>query len=282
MKIVRMILSGIFWLLILALLAAPLGIIYKLSREELKQYVTPEEPEFVETAAGAVVQLRRQDVEECVKLSGTFVSNTYTFQELEYKNLSDTRWMVSVGDEIQTGQVLGILGDQQILAQTDGILTEINTYGNKPHLQIRLLTPIELNCQVDDIMLEILRKGSMKTENGETLQVTYISQGKNSDGTTDVRIRIDSDRYAYGQAVSDLSVLTGQVYRDVLVLPVECVYQKLSGNGQPWYIRQVTKDGNIIGEIKVTIGYSDGDVICVSNVPEGIYCDSGYKALLGG
>lgn len=282
MKILKIIVSGIFWVLILVLLVAPMGIIYRISQEEMKQYVTPEAPEFVETAVGEPVQVVRQDVAEYVKVSGTFVSDAYVFQELEYKKISDTRWLVGVGDEVRTGQVLGILGDQQILAQSDGILTEMNTYSTDPYLCIQLFTPIELSCRVDDTLLSILKKEGLKTREGEAITVTYISQRRNSDGTTDVRIRIDSDSYAYGQSLEALYILSGTVYRDTLVLPVDCVYQKTAGQNEPWYIRQVNENGMILGEMKVTVGYSNGDVICVSEIPEGIYCDSGYKAMLGG
>lgn len=282
MKIVRMIVSGIFWLGILALLVAPLCIIYRISQEELKQYVTPEAPEFIETSIGDPVQVTRQDVAESVKLSGSFVSDTYFFQELKYKKLSDARWLVSVGDEVKIGQVLGILADQEILAEADGILTEINIYSNNPYLRIQLLKPIELSCRVTEEILPVLRKTGLKTKEGEAVEVTFISQQKNYDGTTDVRLRIDSDRFAYGQTVSELAILNGTVYRDTLVLPVDCVYQKNPGENEPWYIRLVKEDGSILGEKRVTVGYSDGEIVCVSDVAEGIYCDSGYKAMMGG
>lgn len=282
MKIVRMIVSGIFWLGILALLVAPLCIIYCISQEELKQYVTPEAPEFIETSIGDPVQVTRQDVAESVKLSGSFVSDTYFFQELKYKKLSDARWLVSVGDEVKIGQVLGILADQEILAEADGILTEINIYSNNPYLRIQLLKPIELSCRVTEEILPVLRKTGLKTKEGEAVEVTFISQQKNYDGTTDVRLRIDSDRFTYGQTVSELAILNGTVYRDTLVLPVDCVYQKNPGENEPWYIRLVKEDGSILGEKRVTVGYSDGEIVCVSDVAEGIYCDSGYKAMMGG
>ena len=68
----------------------------------------------------------------------------------------------------------------------------------------------------------------------------------------------------------------------MLVLPLDCVYQKTPGEDEPWFVRQVTEDGFLIAEIEVKIGYSDNDFAVVNGIEEGQYFDSGYKDVVSG
>jgi hypothetical protein len=72
------------------------------------------------------------------------------------------------------------------------------------------------------------------------------------------------------------------VFQKTLVLPVSCVYQKTPGEEEPWYAREVTKDGAVVGEIEVKLGYSNGKQVCVSGPQEGHYYDSGYGSVTAG
>lgn len=283
MKILKSILAGIFWLLIIALMVAPLAMIYQISQDEMKQYETPAPPKLVETAMGGIVMAQQQDVQEYVTVSGIFTSTAYAFQELDYKTPSTTRWLVGIGDEVQEGQVIGIHNGQEVLAAETGVLVEMNSYSSDAYLRYRLFAPVELECQVSKRILSVLQRAeSFLTEDGETVTLTYVSNRKNMDGTTNIRLSIDSDRYSYGEAMDALNILTGTVYRRTTVLPVDCVYQKEAGENHPWYVRQVTKDGVFIAELEVEVGYSNGDMICVGGVEVGTYYDSGYKAVIGG
>ena len=44
----------------------------------------------------------------------------------------------------------------------------------------------------------------------------------------------------------------------------------------------VTADGIFLEEMEVQIGYTNGDVVCISGVEEGSWFDSGYQAIVGG
>ena len=65
------------------------------------------------------------------------------------------------------------------------------------------------------------------------------------------------------------------------MLPEDCLYQKIAGEDEPWYVQQVSADGFFIGEMQVEKGYGDGNYCCVSGVGENQYFDSGYKAIVG-
>ena len=283
MKFLKILLRCVFWLLILALMAAPVYLITLVSRDEIASYEPPAAPELVETAVGGIHQCTRGDVSVYFQVSGSFTSSTYAYQELTYKNLDRTRWYVHSGQEIQEGQVLGVLKGEEILAEYSGILTEMNTYGTDPYLRIQLLEPVELDCRVEDRVLSMLRRSqSLATKDGEAVTLVYASRQKNADGTTNVRISIDSTKYTYGQYLGELQIYTGQVYQQVLRLPESCLYQKEKGEDKPWYARQVTETGRFIREAEVEIGYSDGYWVTVTNVGEGDYFDSGYKSVVEG
>ena len=283
MKFLKILLRCVFWLLILALMAAPVYLITLVSRDEIASYEPPAAPELVETAVGGIHQCTRGDVSVYFQVSGSFTSSTYAYQELTYKNLDRTRWYVHSGQEIQEGQVLGVLKGEEILAEYSGILTEMNTYGTDPYLRIQLLEPVELECRVEDRVLSMLRRSqSLATKDGEAVTLVYASRQKNADGTTNVRISIDSTKYTYGQYLGELQIYTGQVYQQVLRLPESCLYQKEKGEDKPWYARQVTETGRFIREAEVETGYSDGYWVTVTNVGEGDYFDSGYKSVVEG
>ena len=283
MKFTKRLLTGLFWLLIVALLVAPLGLIYQISQREMEVYATPTAPVLRESAYGKIAQAQRQDVPEYVLVSGLFSSSTYAYMELDPKTAGSIRWTVSVGDEIQAGQTIGTGKGKDVVSAVTGILVEMSAYGSDPYLRFRLLTPVELSCRVDDRTLSLLRHSEeLTTADGEPVTLSYASLQKNPDGSTNIRLSIGTEKYTYGQQISELQLLTGRVFRGVTVLPETCVYQKEAGADGPWYVRQVTEDGFFMVEMQVEVGYTNGDIVTVSGIPDGIYCDTGYKAILGG
>lgn len=283
MKILKMILTALFYLLILVLMVTPLGLIFQISNAEMAEYAVPDVPVLQEVAIGKVAQAQKTDVAEYISLRGEFTSNTYAYMELEYRNPDLIRWYVNLGDEVQEGQTIGEHKGAAVVATVTGILVEMQDYGNDAYLRFQLLSPVEFICDVDDRLLSVLKRSdSLTTEDGAVVELIHASKQKNADGTTRVRLSIDSDVFVFGQELRDLRILTGRVYQDTIVLPVECVYQKDPGEENPWYVRQVTESGIFVGELEVQIGYANEDYVCVSGIrPDGYY-DTGYKTVAGG
>lgn len=283
MRILKGFLKVVFWCLILVLLITPVGLIFEISNREMEAYEPPEAPILQETAYGSVSQAYRTDVYEYVTISGNFVSNTYAYMELDQKEPSAIRWDVNVGEEIQEGQTIGTYKGQPVVSTLSGILVEKNSYSSDAYLKVKLLESLELECCVTNRILNILKRDGveLKTEDGEGVTLLWASQLKNSDETTNVRLSIDSDAYYYGQAVSDLKLMTGSAYLKALVLDEDCVYQKESGEDAQWYARKVTAEGKFMAEVEVSVGYRGDGVVCVSGVNEGDYFDAGYKAIVG-
>lgn len=282
MRIVKSLLKYVFWVLIVALLLAPVGLIYQISNQEIARYQMPDPPQFVQTSYGAVVQAERRDVEELVSVSGTFISNTLVYQELDYKTPSRIRWTVKAGQEVQEGQVLGTYLGEDVLCQHSGKLMSINSYGDEPYLEIQLLSPLVMECYVSRSVLGTLQRAKeLTTSDGAAVTIDYVSTIPDGAGNLRILLNIDTDYYYYGETVTDLTLRTGHEYMQALVLPVSALYQKTAGEDEPWYVYRIKANGEADGEIEVTIGYSNGAFACVSGVKAGEYFDTGYGAIKG-
>lgn len=281
MKILKPILSGLFWLLILALLVAPILLIVQISREEMQEFATPDPPVLQEMAIGGIYQSVSDSVSESFKVSGTFVSGADGYMELDYETVKDARWNVSVGSEIQEGMVIGTVKGEDIVATMDGIIQQMHISQGDCFIKLELFTPVVLQSRVDKATLSILRNSRKLTVGAEDAKVSlaFASRRQNSDGTFDVLIAIDSDEYTYGQVVSGLHIRTGRTFDNVVRLTDRCVYQK---GGSQWYVRQVTKDGIFIKEVEVEVVYFDGINYYLTGINSGEYFDSGYQIIAGG
>lgn len=281
MKYVKNVLAGVFWLLIIALLIAPLGLIAKISQEEMQEFATPDPPVLQEVAIGGIYQATKASAAESFQVSGTFISGADGYMELDYETVKDARWNVAVGSEIQEGMVIGTVNGQQILATMDGIIRQMHIFEGDCFIKLELFTPVVLQARVDKATLSILRNSRKLTAGQENAKVSlaFASRRQNSDGTFDVLIAIDSDAYTYGQVVGSLRIFTGRNFDNVVTITKKCIYQK---GGSQWYARQVSKDGIFIKEVEVEIIFDDGTNYFVTGINAGEYFDSGYQIIAGG
>ena len=277
----------LFALLVVALLLLPLGLISRISQREMEAYAAPELPELREMAYGDIVETMRMDVAETIAVSGAFVSRTYAYQELGSVDSAGFRWEVSVGDEVHQGDKLGTYKGRDVTAEFDGIIDEINPYASSPYIRYKLFTPVELECTVDESTASVLRRSTLELtlEDGTPVELLFLSQIQNTDGTAVARFHIDSDRYRCGAAVSDLPLRTGRVFSQALVVDAGAIYQRDTDNEDDvWYARQVDASGAFIREVPLKVSYRSGSLICISGdgLEEGMHFDKGYKTLIGG
>ena len=282
MKYVKSIAKWLFWVLIIALLVAPLGFIYEISSREMKKYETPQAPVFRETAYGAAVRAQRMDLSEYILVSGVFRSDTYAYMDLKQQDPSRIRWDLSVGDEVAKGQVIGTYGGTEVVSTVEGVVTEISLYGD-PYLKVRTFTPVTLEISVTQSTAKALKRSeNLTTEDGVAVSVVYSARVPDDFGMIEMRLSFDSEDHTLGEKLTEEKLYTGASYLSALVLPEKCLYQKVAGENEPWYVRQVTADGFFVAEIEVGRGYSNGEYCCVSGVGEGSYFDSGYKVMIDG
>ena len=281
-RTIRILGKVLLCLALLLLLVAPVGLVYTLSIQEMEQYQQPEEVKLRESAYGAPVAAVRMDVHAYVTVNGRYISDSYAFQELNIKEPGKVRWLVSTGQYVQKGQVLGLYGQEQMLSEYDGILREISAYTSDSYLRFTTMEALKLECSVSPDVLQALTKGSLTTEQGEA--VTIIGTSPMVDGNGNVTVWLDcpSPHRQYGAQLQQFKIMTGQVLKNTLVLNEDCVYQKDLGPDSPWYARQVSASGYFLSEVEVTVGYINDKVACITGVKEGDYFDSGYKAVIGG
>ncbi len=284
MKIFNRVLRGLFWVLILALLLLPLVLLYRISNQEMQFYARPTIPVMEESATGRISQVTRMDLQEYVLVSGQFVPEESLYIPLEVKRPDLIRWEVQVGDEIQEGQLLGTCQGKELRAECDGVVQEIKSYSSEDaYIKVQLISPLVLECKVDRATMNLLKLPyDMTMGDGAAVKLTYAAQIMNPDGTYTVRLSVDSEEYIYGQSLKDCTIFTGRTYPQVLVVDKDCVYQKTTGEDAPWYVRMVSAEGAVIGETEVKIGYASGSVVSITGVPEGSYCDAGYRLIVQG
>ncbi len=280
MNIVKKILSVLFWVLIIALLVAPIGMIMQISEKEMQQFATPEAPVLQEVAIGGIYQSQSTTVQEYFKLSGNFVSNADGYMELNYETVKDARWNISTGSEVQVGMVIGTVGGENIVATLDGIVKQMHIAPEDCFIKLELFTPVVFQTKVDAGTLSLLRYSQKLTagDNNAKVSLAFASRKQNADGTYNVRISIDADEFTYGQ-VENLLIYTGRVFENVVAITNKCIYQK---GGSGWYVRQVTKDGLFIREVEVEVIYEDNFNVYVKGIGSGEYFDSGYQIIMGG
>ena len=281
-RTVQIIGKVLLWLTLLLLLVAPVGLVYTLSTQEMEQYQQAEEVILQESAYGAPVKAIRMDVHAYVIVDGRYISDSYAFQELNMKEPGKVRWLVSTGQYVQKGQVLGLYGQEQVLSEHDGILREISAYSSDSYLRFTTMEKLKLECSVSPEVLQALTKGSLTTEQGEMVTITGTSPIVDGNGNVTVWLDCPSPHRQYGAQLQQFKIMTGQVFKNALVLDEACVYQKDPGADSPWYARQVSASGYFLSEDEITVGYINEKVACVTGIEEGDYFDSGYKAVIGG
>lgn len=277
MRTIKRILTVLFCIILIAVLVAPVGILYYISEEEQAQYQPDSIPTVEEMAYGDIVDIRRRDMSETITLSGTVVSVSDFFVELNVKDPYSLRFMVSVGDVIHPGDLIAYNGDKEILSEAYGMIREISL-GSDSYLRMASLEDLALECYVKQSQRKTLLRSLLELTDEDGASLTFLSADEvyTNGNTTKVLLRYDKEDLCYGQTFEDLTLTTGRVYSDALVVEERCVYRKAGSEG--YYLRIVDGEGKFVSESEVKLGYSDGTYVCVSGVDEGMFCDSGYRA----
>lgn len=272
----------IVMLLFLALIIAPIGALTYISALEQEQYL-PQEGEIVleELAYGTPIEVVRMDMTESITLSGTVVSTKVTYEELEQENISNLRLLVSTGQVLQAGDLIGYLDGQEIRATKTGVIRSINK-GGDAYIELWALEDLVIECYVDDAQLKVLKRGSLDLtdSNGNKYTVAQIDEIRIGSDLTRVLLASETAELIYGKKMESTNFNTGRVYSDCLVVESSCVY---TYNGRDYYVRLVDQGGVVQGENPVEVGFSLNGYICITEgVQEGQFCDSGYKAIAEG
>ena len=270
----------VLFLLLICVLIAPVGILCMISEKEQKQYISKPVPVLEELAYGDIVPIRRMDMSETITLNGKIIGTKEFFMDLPCKDPYALRFMVEHGDVIHSGDLLAYEGKKEILSTHEGIIKEIYL-GTNSYLRLISLEDLALECEITDKQGSVFRRNtlSLSDEDGNLLQVLDLSEIYSTNGTRRLLLQYDTESIVYGQPIDNLTLYTGKIYSQALVVEKRCVYQKIGTEN--YYVRLVDEAGHFLQEAEVTLGYSNEDYVCISGVEEGVLCDAGYGSLWG-
>ena len=267
--------SGKTWLkitgawLLAVISVLPLGALWRNQTQTAEQRKTIT-PILHERAKPTATRVMLQNVIESVRIKGTFVPGEGAYQELDPKEARDIRWIVQAGEQILSGQVLGYYKGKALRAEYTGILKELDTYSDRPYLYYTVIEEPHLQCFVTPEQARKLREAPQIYTETLGLQLLSVSDIRRSDGTVKVLFAVPGSVRTVGDTL-ELTVYTGVELKYQMVLPVSCIYQKTEGEDQPWYVYQVTQQGEPVGEIEVELGYTDGQIVCINQLEMATY-----------
>lgn len=261
----------IFIIVLVFLYFIPIVFICLLSSMEVEKYSQDVDFNFKEMSYGEVVPVIRQDMREYYSFDGVFVSDLKKTVEIPF----DAVVNVEVDEEVFCDSIIATLNNKEIKAEVDGIVSDIDYIKNK--CIINDISSLLFECRVPKNYLKYFECCVLYDELNSEIKVINKSNIIDK-GYTKVYLKVPSNEYCYGEEIQGFPIYTGNVFRDALVLPVDCVYKK--SDDSRYYVREVSETGEFLYETEVTVGYSDGEYICISGIEEGAHCDSGYKAIV--
>ena len=270
-------------LLFVALMVAPIGALYYISVLEQAGYQPQQEEQIVleDLAYGAPLEILRMDMQEQISLTVTVVSTRVIYEELKMENISRLRLLISAGQVLQAGDLIGYLDGQEVRATQTGIVRSINR-GSDAYIELWSLEDLAIECYVNDTQLKVLKRGSLDLTDtdGNHWSVSHIDEIRVGSDLTRVLLTCDTLELIYGKNMGSMTFNTGRVYPNCLVVRESCVY---TYNGQDYHVRLVDAEGVVIDEVQVEIGFTLNGYVCItSGAEEGQLCDSGYKAIAEG
>lgn len=266
-------------LFILALLVAPVFLIFRLSQSEMEQYEPKSVPHVGELAYGEIMPVFVTDMQETVTLSGVVVSNETIFIELP-KKAADIRFIVNTGDVVMEGDVIGYLNGEPYKAERSGYIENIESWSSNPYIQMQSLDNLALSCRVSSVQAKQLTREGANLTTADGAALTMIKQGKveDNEGKVEYLFSVSGSGFNLGHVFENLKVKTGLVFQNALVVNKKCVFQQEEGG--PYFVRTVDELGQFIDQVEVKVGYADDENICVTGIPVGTLCDSGYALTL--
>ena len=283
MNMVRRIGKVFLALLFLCLLAAPVVLLFLISEREQQQYRQATEIVLKDFAYGEICEVVRRDVEEEITVSGEVVSTEVVFIELNsYLYPYNIRLLVEPGEKLTVGDTIGYYQEEPILSDQTGIVKSVSI-GTDSYILLESLENLALavECSNENILDCFLGENvRMTTAEGAVFSVERVDDVKNKNGNTTVLLSCENQALTYGKQYASLRLQTGRVFPQALVVEKTCVYT-LAGT-EKQYVRRVDSNGEFMEEVEVSLGYSAGSFVCVSGIPEGSFCDGGYKAVIEG
>ncbi|MDD2269259.1 MAG: hypothetical protein PHY15_06940 [Eubacteriales bacterium] len=257
------------------LIILPILLIFYITYVEMEQYRYDDNYKIIETAYGVPSQVIRGTINESFELEGQFISKEFVFIDIDTSNENPIKFLYSVNDEVKAGDCLALIGDEKIYSQYNGIIADFSFTANDSYIKLLNLEKLMFECYYNgDLSIE--ESKTYTTTDNNKLTITSVSNIYDEQGRK-IYAQVENDEYMYGQKAKFI-VNTGVSYEDVLMIRKDCIYRKEMDGKH--YIRRVKSNREVIGEVEVTPGISDGNMISITGLEEGWYCDPGYAKFL--
>lgn len=285
MNVIKKIASILLAVLFAVLLIAPIGALYFISKAERSKYTEIESIELKSYSYGEPRKTQYRSISKTVTIpSGTVISNAIDFIELgKYFEKGDIRFVISVGDYLSEGGVIGYLNGKPITAEKRGIVRDIG-FGSDGYIMLDSVDELALECYVEESSFDWLEEDLELTDDKNEIVYTVLSYEPVNINSMGMRLLLvpKEGGLVYGATFSSIRLKTPRVYKNVLTIESNCVYS-YPGSSEH-YIRLVTEKGEFIEEKAIEVGYTNGEYTCISgnDITDGLYCDPGYKFVIQG
>lgn len=273
---------------LMILLIAPLFALFHISKLEQAKYGQDikegDGVTLVELAYGEIFEVMQDDIYETIHLSGQVISTGYIYQELKLDSPYLLRLWVHSGDYLRKGDIIGMYKGKKILASMDGIISNISM-SSECYIEYYDMDKLAFECYVTEDMRRVLERESLaltNADNGTAYEVIRLEDVPTV--PTDERLyrvlisATEEGSFFFGETIGDISMHTGRVYPNSIVVNSNCVYTR---GDEQYYVRLINPDdGTFIKEVPVKIGETVEGYTCVSGVEPGQFCDAGYKAVV--
>lgn len=253
--------KGIIIVLSVFVYILPLIIICVISLNEVNNYKTTN-IDYEEHAYGEVCPVERRDIKENITISVTAVSNSKATMSSR-----DTNWMVKEGEEIFKGQTIGKKENTIIKSKENGIVDIVN----KNYIVINTDNDIVWEGEVPVNDMSYFRE-KLYGKKGKKIKVVSISNVMKHNMVR-IRFKSQNEKLFIGEQKHNYKLYTGRVMKKVLVVNKKCLVKRKD----KYYVRVTDERGIYLYEQEVKVGYHYKNFVCVTNIEEGTYCDTGFS-----
>jgi hypothetical protein len=255
----------------------PVVFISYISYIEMQEYKPKYNYTVTSSSYGSPVEiLRHTTLEEKILVSGHFISTEYIFADINNLSYSNFKRIADINQEIARGEILAYNRNIPVYSPVNGLVLDIQIFDKTGYFKILSWEHLIFEAFVSSSFSKLEINKPYQISESITLTLVYLSNAVTSEGRK-AQFKVEGGQFLYGQETV-FEIPTGVIYSDVLAVPSNAVYQK-EVNG-PFFIRRVEKNGNVLEEVQVKLGISDGSFITITGVKEGWYCDPGYSSLM--
>ena len=155
------------------MLVLPFFIISYISYIEMNQYKIDDNYKIVETAYGEPSQVFRGTLNQSFNLEGKFISKNYIFVDIKNSDNTLIKSFFSINDEVNEGDCLALVGDNNIYSPCNGIVVEFNLNNQSPYIKLLNLENLLFECYYDGY-ISLNEDESYYSTNNEKLSIIPV------------------------------------------------------------------------------------------------------------